>query len=91
VLFIDIVSYSKLVTSKATFECPIKLSASRTFQISRGKAPLLTVPTGDGMALVFYNTPEAPVECALRSAAPRTHQLQLRMGIHSGPVSGRLT
>ena len=42
------------------------------------------------MALVFYNTPEAPVECALEisSAAKEHPELRLRMGIHSGPVSG---
>src|SRR6266446_1933737 len=51
---------------------------------------LITVPTGDGMALVFYNTPEAPVECALEvGRAAREHrELKLRMGMHSGPVSG---
>ncbi|PYL91660.1 MAG: hypothetical protein DMF14_06355, partial [Verrucomicrobia bacterium] len=54
------------------------------------KSRLITVPTGDGMALVFYNTPEAPVECALEvsSAASEHPELKLRMGIHSGPVSG---
>src|SRR5207244_8466577 len=51
---------------------------------------LITIPTGDGMALVFYNTPEAPVECALEiSRAAREHpELKLRMGVHSGAVSG---
>jgi TolB-like protein/Flp pilus assembly protein TadD len=51
---------------------------------------LITVPTGDGMALVFYNTPEAPVECAVEiGRAAREHpELKLRMGMHSGPVSG---
>src|SRR5205814_2469546 len=46
--------------------------------------------TRDGMALGFYNTPEAPVECALEvsSAATERPELKLRMGIHSGAVSG---
>jgi len=63
---------------------------SEHFRLAEAKHRLLTVPTGDGMALVFYNTPEAPVECALEisSAASEHPELQLRMGIHSGPVSG---
>jgi len=60
------------------------------FRAAEAKGRLITVPTGDGMALVFYNTPEAPVECALEvsSAASKHPELKLRMGIHSGPVSG---
>src|SRR5438034_4601015 len=56
---------------------------------ARERTRNVTVPTGDGMALVFYNTLEAPVECALEvsSAASEHPQLKLRMGIHSGPVS----
>ena len=48
------------------------------------------LPTGDGMALVFYNTPEAPVSCAIEisNALAEHPELQVRMGIHSGPVSG---
>jgi len=63
---------------------------SEHFRLAEAKHRLLTVPTGDGMALVFYNTPEAPVECALEisSSASEHPELQLRMGIHSGPVSG---
>jgi TolB-like protein/Tfp pilus assembly protein PilF len=51
---------------------------------------LLKIPTGDGMALVFYMSPEAPAQCAVEiSRALKEHPgLQLRMGIHSGPVSG---
>jgi TolB-like protein len=51
---------------------------------------LIKIPTGDGITLVFYHSPEAPVECALEiSRALKQHpELQLRMGIHSGPVSG---
>src|SRR4030095_9944571 len=57
---------------------------------AEAKSRLITVPTGDGMALVFYNTPAAPVECALEisNAASEHPELKLRMGIHSGPVSG---
>src|SRR4029450_3169528 len=51
---------------------------------------LIRIPTGDGMVLVFYTNPEAPAQCAVEiNRALREHPgLQLRMGIHSGPVSG---
>src|SRR5467141_3035089 len=93
VLFIDIVGYSKLVTSEQR-RCLELLNQivrdSEHFRAAEAKGRLITVPSGDGMALVFYNTPEAPVECALEiSSAAREHpELKLRMGIHSGPVSG---
>ena len=60
------------------------------FRKAEANHRLITIPTGDGMALVFYNSPEAPVECALEiSRAAREHpELKLRMGVHSGPVSG---
>jgi TolB-like protein/class 3 adenylate cyclase/Tfp pilus assembly protein PilF len=93
VLFIDIVGYSKLVTSEQRRLLELLnqiVRESEHFRLAEAKHRLLTVPTGDGMALVFYNTPEAPVECALEisSAASEHSELQLRMGIHSGPVSG---
>ena len=93
VLFIDIVGYSKLVTSEQR-RCLELLNRivrdSEHFRAAEAKGRLITVPSGDGMALVFYNTPEAPVECALEisSAASEHPELKLRMGIHSGPVSG---
>jgi len=93
VLFIDIVSYSKLVTSEQRRLLELLNEIVREcehFRAAEAKGRLITVPTGDGMALVFYNTPEAPVECALEvsSAASEHPDLKLRMGIHSGPVSG---
>ena len=93
VLFIDIVGYSKLVTSEQR-RCLELLNRivreAEHFRAAEAKGRLITVPSGDGMALVFYNTPEAPVECALEisSAAREYPELKLRMGIHSGPVSG---
>ena len=92
-LFIDIVGYSKLVTSEQRRLLELLnqiVRESEHFRLAEAKHRLLTVPTGDGMALVFYNTPEAPVESALEisSAASEHSELQLRMGIHSGPVSG---
>jgi len=49
----------------------------------------MKIPTGDGMALIFYNSPEQPVECAMEiSRDLRGHPgLGVRMGVHSGPVS----
>src|ERR1041385_9413798 len=93
VLFIDIVGYSKLVTAEQRRLLELLnqiVRDSEHFRAAEAKHRLITVPTGDGMALVFYNTPEAPVECALEisSAASEHPELQLRMGIHSGPVSG---
>ena len=93
VLFVDIVGYSKLVTSEQRRLLELLnriVRQSEHFQSAEAKHRLLTVPTGDGMALVFYNTPAAPVGCALEisRAASEHPELQLRMGIHSGPVSG---
>ena len=93
VLFIDIVGYSKLVTSEQRRLLELlngMVRDSEHFRTAEAKSRLITVPTGDGMALVFYNTPEAPVECALEisNAASEHSELKLRMGIHSGPVSG---
>jgi DNA-binding Lrp family transcriptional regulator len=60
------------------------------FRAAESAGKLIKIPTGDGMALVFYQSPETPVECALEiSRAARQHpDLKLRMGVHSGPVSG---
>src|SRR5205823_4455194 len=93
VLFIDIVGYSKLVTHEQRRLLDVLNQIVREaehFRSAEAKSRLITMPTGDGMALVFYNTPEAPVECALEisNAASEHPGLKLRMGIHSGPVSG---
>ena len=93
VLFIDIVGYSKLSIndqSAAIDELTQVVRASEQFQNAEAGARLIKIPTGDGMALVFYKSPEEPVKCALEiSRALREHlKLQLRMGVHSGPVSG---
>src|SRR5258708_6117694 len=93
VLFLDIVGYSKLVTSEQRRLLELLnqiVHKTEHFRAAEAKGRLITVPTGDGMALVFYNTPEAPVECALEvsSAVSEHPELKLRMGVHSGPVSG---
>src|SRR5438552_2688670 len=93
VLFIDIVGYSKLSINDqhaAVEELNQIVRASAQFQNAEAAGRLIKITTGDGMALVFYTTPEAPAHCAVEiSRALKEHpRLQLRMGIHSGPVSG---
>src|SRR6058998_2942848 len=93
ILFIDIVGYSKLSINEqraAVDELNEVVRASEQFQKAEAAARLLKIPTGDGMVLVFYTNPEAPAQCAVEiSCALKEHpRLQLRMGIHSGPVSG---
>jgi TolB-like protein/class 3 adenylate cyclase/Tfp pilus assembly protein PilF len=93
VLFIDIVGYSKLSINEqraAIDELTQVVRRSEQVQNAEAAGRLIKIPTGDGMALVFYKSPEEPVECALEiSRALKEHpRLQLRMGVHSGPVSG---
>jgi TolB-like protein/Tfp pilus assembly protein PilF len=93
VLFIDVVGYSKLSINEqraAVDELTQIVRATEQFQKSDASERLIKIATGDGMALVFYTSPETPVRCAVElSRALKDHpQLRLRMGIHSGPVSG---
>src|SRR5438477_2100027 len=93
VLFIDFVGYSKLSINEqgaAVDELNEIVRASRQFQKAESGDRLIKIPTGDGMALVFYTSLEAPAQCAVEiSRALKEHpRLQLRMGVHSGPVSG---
>ena len=92
VLFIDIVGYSKLSVKDqhaAVEQLNQIVRASEQFQRADSAGRLLKVATGDGMALVFYTNPEAPAQCAVEisRALKEEPRLQLRMGIHSGPVS----
>ena len=93
VLFIDIVGYSKLlIDEQRDYSHTLNEVVRETdsFRAADAAGKLTRLPTGDGMALVFATTPDAPVSCALQiSKALRSHpELQVRMGIHSGPVSG---
>jgi TolB-like protein/class 3 adenylate cyclase/Tfp pilus assembly protein PilF len=95
VLFIDIVGYSKLSISDqhaAVEELTRIVRASEQFQRAEAANRLTRIPTGDGMALAFYTSPEAPAQCAVEiSRALKEHpRLHLRMGIHSGLVGGVL-
>ena len=93
VLFIDIVGYSKLSIDEQHTrldELNGIVRSSAQFQKAQSTNRLLKIPTGDGMALVFYKSPEEPAQCAMEiSRTLKEHpRLQIRMGIHSGPVSG---
>jgi TolB-like protein/tetratricopeptide (TPR) repeat protein/class 3 adenylate cyclase len=93
ILFIDVVGYSKLSINEqraAVEELTEMVRASDQYQSAEAASRLIKIPTGDGMALVFYTSPEAPAQCAIEiGRALKEHQrLQLRMGVHSGPVSG---
>ena len=92
VLFIDAVGYSKLLMHEQRELCDCLnyvVRNSSQFQNAEASGKLIRLPTGDGMALVFLDSPETPVRCAIeisRAARGEAH-LPLRMGIHSGPVS----
>src|SRR5713101_584 len=93
VLFIDTVGYSKLSINEqraVVDELTQIVRATEQFQKAQAAERLIKISTGDGMALVFYTSPEAPAQCAIEiSGALKEHpRLQLRMGVHSGPVSG---
>src|SRR5213595_1882949 len=92
VLFIDIVAYSKLLVNEQSGllrELNELVSGTREFREAEAQQKLTRLPTGDGMALVFRESPEAPAQCAVEIArALKEHpRIALRMGIHSGPIS----
>ena len=92
VLFIDIVGYSKLLITEQSEQLQtLKQMVRRTeqFRLAKGEGKLLGLPTGDGGALVFRTSPEAPVLCAIEISRElkRHPELRVRMGIHSGPVN----
>ena len=92
VLFIDIVGYSKLLINEQSEQMQ-KLReivrGTEQFRAAEAEGKLLRLPSGDGGALVFRTSPEAPVLCALEIAKELKNQpeLHVRMGIHSGPVN----
>ena len=91
VLFMDIVSYSLYSIDEQTelltmLERIVRETA--VYQQASAREELITLPTGDGMALVFMRDPVSPAQCALEIAASlRSHpEIKLRMGLHTGPV-----
>src|SRR5579872_275894 len=91
VLFMDIVAYSRLPIDQQqrvliTLQGAVR--ASNEFSLAEAEARLISLPTGDGMALVFFGDPEAPVRAALEvSRNLRPHpEVKIRMGLHTGPV-----
>jgi TolB-like protein/Tfp pilus assembly protein PilF/class 3 adenylate cyclase len=93
VLFLDIVGYSKLSVNEQhaqVEELNEIVRLSEQFQNAEAANRILKIPTGDGMALIFYKSPEEPAQCAVEISRvlKERPRLQIRMGIHSGPVSG---
>ena len=91
-LLIDVVGYSKRLVNEqieVLQELNQIVRSTECFRAAEASDKLIRVPTGDGMALLFFRSPEEPVRCALEiSRALKGHsQFQLRMGVHSGPVN----
>jgi TolB-like protein len=92
VLFIDIVGYSKLLIGEQSDlirQLKEIVAASEQVRVAEEQGRLVSLPTGDGVALVFRDSAEAPAQCALEiaHAVKKYPKLPLRMGIHSGPVN----
>jgi TolB-like protein len=91
VLFMDVVGYSKLLVNEQR-EMMQQLNqlvrGTAQFQSSEASGKLISIPSGDGMALVFFQSVEEPMHCALEISRliKNYPRLQLRMGVHSGPV-----
>src|SRR5436305_5846800 len=93
VLFLDIVGYSRLSVNEQharVEELNEIVRLCEQFRKAEAASRLLKIPTGDGMALVFYRSPEEPAQCAVEISRELKDnaRLQVRMGVHSGPVSG---
>src|SRR2546423_7003561 len=91
VLFIDVVGYSKLLVNEqreVLHQLNEIVRNAPQFGKSSAAGKLIRIPSGDGMALVFFRSPEEPVHCAMEIArALKNHpQIRVRMGVHSGPV-----
>src|SRR5438067_7328406 len=91
ILFLDVVDYSKLLVNEQR-EMMQQLNEvvrnAPQFGKSNAAGKLIRIPSGDGMALVFFQSPEEPVQCAMEIArALKNHpHIRVRMGVHSGPV-----
>jgi TolB-like protein/Flp pilus assembly protein TadD len=92
ILLIDVVGYSKLLVNEQIEllqELNRIVRSTECFRAAQSTGKLIRVPTGDGMALLFFRSPEEPAQCALEisQALKNYPQIQLRMGVHSGPVN----
>ena len=92
VLLIDAVGYSKLLVNEQIEllqELNQIVRSTECFRTAEKTGKLIRVPTGDGMAVLFFHSPEEPVRCALEisKALQEFPHIQLRMGVHSGPVN----
>ncbi len=92
VLALDVVGYSKLLIDdqkRLMSDLTAAVQESTRFRVAQAARKLISLPTGDGMMLVFFGDPEAALECALEiTAALKKHpEIRVRMGIHSGPVN----
>lgn len=91
VLFMDIVAYSKMPTdqqARVLQELQQVVVGTREYGCASRGSEVVSIPTGDGIVLAFFGSPESPVRCALEIAEcllshPR---IKLRMGVNSGPV-----
>src|SRR5438067_2858764 len=91
ILFLDVVGYSKLLVNEqreVLQQLNEVVRGAPQFRKSSAAGKLIRIATGDGMALVFFQSPEEPVHCAMEIAkALKNHpHIRLRMGVHSGPV-----
>jgi TolB-like protein/Tfp pilus assembly protein PilF len=91
-LLIDVVGYSKLLVNEQielVQELNQIVRTTACFQAAEKNGKLIRVPTGDGMALVFFRSPEEPAQCALEisKALKDSPNIQVRMGVHSGPIN----
>lgn len=92
VLFMDVVGYSKMsIDQQRALQERLSeiVRTTECFRSAEASGQLVRLPVGDGMALVFFNSPEAPLRCAIeiQQALKDQPDIALRMGIHSGPVS----
>jgi TolB-like protein/class 3 adenylate cyclase/Tfp pilus assembly protein PilF len=92
ILLIDVVGYSRLLVNEQ-IELLHKLNqivrSTISFRAAESSGKLIRVPTGDGMALIFFRSPEEPARCAIEtSEALKAHpEIRVRMGVHSGPIN----
>src|SRR5712691_2176111 len=91
-LLIDVVGYSRLLVNEqieVMQELNRIVRETECFRAAEAKDKLIRLPTGDGMALLFFENLEQPVRCALEiaEALQSRPEIHARMGIHSGPVN----